>query len=311
MKPSYFNIEQKTIRSRTKKSTAASFVLHVAVFLWLYMMPGISPEAETLVEVSWIEPVTSPPVTTRNESPPKEIVVQTRSVRKVPEYFEREPEPAPLTHEPQVSKVNQDKLKRRLTSLQRDSFAQRTQVATLAAPDVMKNATLAGIPVDDVKSGAPGELNRRQTAAPAPEVLRRSILKSSRPALAQAKPQRVEAAPEPAEPEDSTARRTLAGASLSGPVADRPLVSYCTPVYPKWAKREGVEGAATIYFVVLPDGQVKKNAVVEKTSGFEDFDRNAVNALLAWRFEPLGANRTGEQWGRITFHYRLSNAGSN
>ena len=98
----------------------------------------------------------------------------------------------------------------------------------------------------------------------------------------------------------------LAGASLTGPVADRPLLAFNKPQYPEWAKQEAVEGSVSIYFVVLPDGHIKENVRVEKTSGFGDFDENAVKALLTWRFEPIKKGKTGEQWGTITFHYRLS-----
>jgi len=48
--------------------------------------------------------------------------------------------------------------------------------------------------------------------------------------------------------------------------------------------------------------------MVQKTSGFSDFDDNAVGALRSWRFEPLKGGATGEQWGTITFHYRLSDS---
>jgi TonB family protein len=67
-----------------------------------------------------------------------------------------------------------------------------------------------------------------------------------------------------------------------------------------------VEGSVTIYFVVLPDGRVKENIMLQKTSGFSDFDDNALNALKMWRFKPLEGGATGEQWGTITFHYRLT-----
>jgi TonB family protein len=63
-----------------------------------------------------------------------------------------------------------------------------------------------------------------------------------------------------------------------------------------------------IYFVVLADGRVKENVMVQRTSGFADFDQNAVDAILAWRFESLAAGKTGEQWGTILFHYRLRSA---
>jgi TonB family protein len=94
-----------------------------------------------------------------------------------------------------------------------------------------------------------------------------------------------------------------------GPVADRPVLFYRLPEYPDWAKQEAVEGSVTLYFVVRADGVVKENVVVQKTAGFGDFDENARTALRAWRFEALKGGRTGEQWGTITFHYRLANAG--
>ena len=93
---------------------------------------------------------------------------------------------------------------------------------------------------------------------------------------------------------------------MQGPVADRPLISYKTPIYPEWAKRQAVEASVTLYFVVLPDGRVKENVLIQKTSAYEDFDNNATSALLTWRFQPLKGGATGEQWGLITFRYKLS-----
>ncbi len=61
----------------------------------------------------------------------------------------------------------------------------------------------------------------------------------------------------------------------------------------------------TLYFIVRPDGRIKENVLVEKTSGFEEFDLNAIRALRGWKFEPLAPGTTGEQWGQITFHFRL------
>ena len=59
-----------------------------------------------------------------------------------------------------------------------------------------------------------------------------------------------------------------------------------------------------LYFIVLPGGEVKENVLIQKTGGYEDFDKNAIAALRAWRFEPLPGS--SEQWGEITFNYRLS-----
>ena len=46
---------------------------------------------------------------------------------------------------------------------------------------------------------------------------------------------------------------------------------------------------------------------VEKTTGFADFDRNAVAALAGWRFQALTKGAAHEQWGTITFRFRLRN----
>jgi len=119
-----------------------------------------------------------------------------------------------------------------------------------------------------------------------------------------APPEREEA-PAPARSSESVARRTIAGVTLMGPIADRAILSHPTPVYPEWAKRDAVEGAVTLYFVVRADGTVKENILVQKTAGFEDFDESARAALAAWRFEPLRDGAVGEQWGNITFRFRL------
>ena len=75
------------------------------------------------------------------------------------------------------------------------------------------------------------------------------------------------------------------------------------------AKSEGVEGTVTLYFIVRPDGSVRENIVVQKTAGFGDFDESARAALRAWRFQPLRDGRVGDQWGTITFQFRLSDHG--
>jgi TonB family protein len=81
------------------------------------------------------------------------------------------------------------------------------------------------------------------------------------------------------------------------------------PLYPDWAKHDMVEGSVTLYFIVRPDGSVKENVLVQRTAGFEDFDESARTALRGWRFAPLTGGRTGEQWGTITFNFRLQEAG--
>jgi len=318
MNASYMNAEIASIRSRTRKSTSVSFALHGLLFLCLYLLRSTSPQAEALVEVSWMEPSPGSPGPAPSGFPAEKAVVETRSVRKVPEYFVRTSAEGDVAAEPQVSKVYKDRFNARLSSIQSSSAQTRSRMAGLATSGLVTGSNLAGIPgggggagSGGIGAGTGGGLYRGGTGTGTPRVLQRAPVRSSAPALAVAKPQSVAATPEPAKPAQSETSRTLAGAQLTGPVADRPLISYSTPVYPEWAKREGVEGTTKIYFVVLPDGRVKENIVVEKTSGFEDFDRNAAQALLAWRFQPLTGNQTGEQWGRIAFHYRLGGIASN
>jgi len=319
MNASYFNTELARIRSRTRKTTGTSFVLHALLFLCIYLVRSTSPQAEALVEVSWMEPGPGTPGPAPSGFPAEKAAVQTRSVRKVPEYFVRESTEGDISADPQLSRTYVDRLDARLSSLQSDAVEKHSRMAGLAASGLVTGSNLAGVPgggggagSGGIGSGTPGGLYRGGgTGTGTPGILRRAPVKASAPVLAVAKSQQVQAAPEPAKPADSPTHRTLAGAQLSGPVADRPLISYSTPAYPEWAKREGVEGTTKIYFVVLPDGKVKQNIVVEKTSGFEDFDRNAAQALLAWHFQPLTGNQTGEQWGRITFHFRLSSIRTN
>ena len=42
-----------------------------------------------------------------------------------------------------------------------------------------------------------------------------------------------------------------------------------------------MEGIVTLCFVVRADGSVRKNVLVQRTAGFEDFDENVRVALRA------------------------------
>ncbi len=312
MSTSYLNLELCNIRSRTRKFMAASAVLHVAFFIFLYLARSIAPDAEALVEVTWLTPVESASPAARSVTPPTQrAVIQKSSVHNTEEHFVRPVEEADVVPQPQISRVAEDKLKKQLVSLQRDAVQKNTQIAMVSVPSALTSPALAGVAHDETERGAPGELARATPGGNQPVELQREPVRASKPALAGIEAPEVQTRPQPAKPADAAVSRTVAGASLSGPVADRPLLSYSTPVYPEWAKRECVEGSPTIYFVVLPDGRVKESVVVQKTSGFDDFDRNAIEALLTWRFEPLRGDQSGEQWGTITFHFRLNNARSN
>jgi len=224
--------------------------------------------------------------------------------------FEREKAPADIAPEPQSPSVAEDRVRSRLAALQRDALMPAAGVGT--SPVVSPAWGAAGVPGTIGGDGhGPVNLSRGGTGSGTSLELTRgggaghgvapAMAATSLPA------ERTEAAAPPSGGE--TARRSLAGASLAGPIADRAILQMTQPVYPDWAKKDAVEGSVTLYFIVRPDGSVKENVLVQKTAGFQDFDESARAALRAWRFEALRAGRTGEQWGTITFHFRLRDRG--
>jgi TonB family protein len=225
--------------------------------------------------------------------------------------FEREKVPADVAPDPQSPTATEDRLRSRLAALQRDALVPASGPGT--TPSASPTWGAAGIPGTIGGDGhGPVSLSRGGSGSGTSLELTRggggsghgvapAIAPTSLPA------EHAEAAAPPSGGE--TARRNLAGASLAGPIADRKILQMTQPVYPDWAKKEAVEGSVTLYFVVRPDGTVKENVLVQKTAGFQDFDESARTALRAWRFAALGAGRTGEQWGTITFHFRLRDSG--
>ena len=96
----------------------------------------------------------------------------------------------------------------------------------------------------------------------------------------------------------SSAVINLGGATLKGLVADRQVLEYLMPTYPGWATTQAVEASVTLYFLVLPNGQVRENVQVQKTAGFQDFDTNAVTAIGGGFWALLPGDSDAD--GRIT-----------
>ncbi len=90
---------------------------------------------------------------------------------------------------------------------------------------------------------------------------------------------------------------------ISGEISGRPLEAAVKPVYPRWAQREGIEASVTIRFTVRPDGTVKENAIIERSSGHTELDENAKEALFKFRFAPI--EEAEDQSGYATFRYML------
>jgi TonB family protein len=293
-----------------------SGVLHAGLLFLLALQTKIVADEEVLTEVTWVEPapiVSPPPVATAPAVPERQVEPAPEVVAPeptpAPERFERPVEVAEVAPKPQVSTRTADALASRVASLQAERPVSKPGLSTALPDPKVSRPTLAAAAVGPTSRSGRVELTREEGTRTAPVSMTRGTpTGTSRPlsmaTIAAPKAERGTAAMSGTV--DSTLVRDLAGARLLGPVADRPLVSHQVPTYPEWAKKEGVEGSVSIRFLVQPDGRVRENLLVERTSGFEDFDANATRALLAWRFEPLTGSSIGDQWGVITFNYRLS-----
>jgi TonB family protein len=297
-----YRSELGSVSRHNARALSWSFAAHMALMLWLILNRTFLNDMPPLVEISWLEPekivVAASPV----QAQPMATQLETRPTINPPQEhqkFQRTDQQATLEPTPQRS----DALEDRLDALQNSLRTSRPSLA-VSAPSSALNAK-PSFATATSKTNAPATLGRSESgpAKVAPTALTRST-SGSKPQLATAPAREAEGkAPAMATPDENSARRTLDGAQIVGPVADRPVISYRLPEYPDWAMREAVEGTVTLYFIVLPSGQVKDNILVQKTSGHTDFDKNAQAALRAWRFAALSG--AGEQWGTITFHFKL------
>lgn len=313
MSEKFLTLEFGAIQRNTRRSVVISAAVHAALFLLLIFSHRAASESAGLTEIMWVDAaalaaVEAAPPVAREETKSalvEEVKVQAARKTETAQRFERTLERAEVAPRPQ-SRAVADILSEKIDAMERDGAADRTRIASLVPPPRVGVPSLAGAAKPDARpSGSPSTLARGATPSAGPPA---ALQRNERPAGAPVAAVAVVTPPAgkagPSAPATSTATRNLAGAQLVGPVADRPLISYEVPRYPDWAKRDGVEGSVTLHFFVLPDGRVKENILVERTSGFSDFDTGAVEALRQWKFQSLPGS--GEQWGRITFNYRLS-----
>ena len=294
--------------THTRSSMGLSVLLHILLLLAFLLMPKpvqwTAPLTEITLEAGPSDaPAAAAMPAAAPESSPGEVTTHADDQR-----FRRQSSAAELRPDPQNSTAIDDRLNARLSAIQ--SHQSAPSIGTVPdAPASMLGTTPATAGGVGTGGHSPVALERGGGGAGPAISLTRGPGTGYSPVLAGAPSGIEHAEAAPAKGGDSAARRTLAGATLMGPIADRAIVSHVTPVYPDWAKSEGVEGTVTLYFIVRPDGSVRENIVVQKTAGFGDFDESARAALRAWRFQPLRDGRVGDQWGTITFQFRLSDHG--
>ena len=270
-------------RLRTRGSMAMSVGFHALLFLWIAFWPREQVDNAPLTEITYLDSEPSAPAPVIEPAPASIDRVARTEIPPPPKGVTLERGSAP-------DLSLDERIDARLAALQHGPSV-AVGVPDGGLPEVVATSSAARTAalVAGLSRGGGGG-----TAAAA-------VVATGLPA--------ERSKPAAATSGESTARRTLAGASLIGPVADRAILNQVTPIYPEWAKHEAVEGSVTLYFVVRADGTVAENVLVQKTAGFEDFDESARTALRAWRFEALHGGRTGEQWGTITFHFRLRGSG--
>jgi len=302
------NQEFLASRERVQRMLVVSLIAHAILLAWLMLRHEITSPPEGIVEVSWLEPLPMPPAPAKLKVEPRpEAKPQPMSPAPREERFERQADPAPLEPTPQERTANRDLVRERVAALSPN----RLPSSTLNPVPSTSKSLLQSAPApaeDPGYAASTVDLNRAD-AKPAPaRPLTRGPERPHRSAPELATAPTAQGAPSAAAVPDmeSVARRTLDGAELAGEIANRPVLKYALPVYPEWAKSQGVEASVTLYFVVLPDGRVKENIQVQKTAGFGDFDDAAMKALAGWRFEALKGEAVREQWGTITFRFRLT-----
>jgi TonB family protein len=286
-----------------------SVAIHALIVLWLILYRTVSPPSPALTEISWLEPVAiAPPKPTATVKVTQPTVQRNLpSPKQTPAHFVRKTTTSDFAPKPQDRTVTDDKLKRTLSKMERKAVQSNTRISGIAEAKHMTTTSLASVPNNASKGKESIKLTREMKSSPNPIALTRTNHAAKAAPVTLTKPPEQKVTQAKISDENSTAQRIVDGARLVGPVADRPLISYGKPVYPEWAKKDGVEATVNLYFIVLPNGKVKENILIQKTSGFSDFDKSAIAALQAWQFEPLKGGQTGEQWGSITFNFRLSN----
>jgi TonB family protein len=296
------------VRRRTRWTMALSAAVHALLFAWVLAPRPARQAVPELTEITLLSPGDLEPAAAGEPKPATAHQSDPAAGARVPvradESFRRDAERADMR--PSVDPLSAaDRVTARLAAMREDASVPVANSSASAAP-----SALWSTPAAAPGAGGQGQAlcltrgGKGEGSTPLP--LGRGGGADLSPALAQATGAPVVSTAPAAAPEgDTQVKRTLAGAQLAGPIADRAVLAHVTPDYPEWAKRDGVEAAVTLYFVVRPDGSVKDNILVQKTAGFGDFDDSARAALAAWRFAPLGSGRTGEQWGTITFHFRL------
>lgn len=155
---------------------------------------------------------------------------------------------------------------------------------------------------DEAKAKAAAEAKAKETqrlAEQAAQQKQAAAALAAQQAQAQAEQERQAAAARTAEAQQKQAAAAPKPAAPPppAPVAaaqaaqELRIVSAPAPRYPPDAFRAGTSGEVVVEITVGPDGSVS-NARVVRATPTRVFDREAINAVRRWKFEPIGSTMT-------------------
>lgn len=98
--------------------------------------------------------------------------------------------------------------------------------------------------------------------------------------------------------------RSVTKITISGPLSSRKINYKPNTPYPLWAQERGLSATISVQIGVNPDGTVKDNVFVIRTSGFGSWDRLIINSVRQWKFAALQGSGI-IQTGIITFNFVL------
>ncbi|MEO6102849.1 MAG: energy transducer TonB [Pseudoxanthomonas sp.] len=154
---------------------------------------------------------------------------------------------------------------------------EKTKAVTDAEAKVLETQRLAQQAEQQRVAAAALAVQQQQDAARVAEDQRVAAAAAQREAAAAA--QRQPAAPPPAAPKPAAAAPSLK------------VVSAPSPRYPPEALRAGTSGEVLVELTIGTDGSVTNARVVRATPA-RVFDREALNAVRRWKFEPIDAPTT-------------------
>ncbi len=99
---------------------------------------------------------------------------------------------------------------------------------------------------------------------------------------------------------------TVSPASITPPQFGVAYLNNPKPVYPAFARRMGMEGTVMLKVLVSREGNPLKIDIA-KSSGYDLFDKTAVDAVKKWRFIPARQGDSPiEEWVQVPIAFHMS-----